>query len=78
VLVLDMIEILPLLGKYKYDTWRIVPVKCHIDNSVRLRSCIRNINRAHKMKLCVSNGVSIYNHVSNHFKVVSGISSVHN
>jgi hypothetical protein len=44
VLVLDMIETLPPLGKYKYDTWRIVPVKCYIDNSVCLRSCIRNIN----------------------------------
>jgi hypothetical protein len=45
VLVLDMIEILPPLGKYKYDTWRILlPVKCYINNSVRLRSCIRNIN----------------------------------
>jgi hypothetical protein len=44
VLVLDMIEILPPLGKYKYDTWRIVPVKCYIDNSVCLWSCIRNIN----------------------------------
>jgi hypothetical protein len=32
------------LGKYKYDTWRIISVKCYIDNSVRLRSCIRNIN----------------------------------
>jgi hypothetical protein len=40
-----MIEILPPLGKYKYDTWRILPVKCYIDNSVRLRSYIRNINR---------------------------------
>jgi hypothetical protein len=45
VLVLDMIEILPCMGKYKYDTWRILPVKCYIDNSVRLRSCIRNINK---------------------------------
>jgi hypothetical protein len=27
-----MIEILPPLGKYKYDTWRILPVKCYIDN----------------------------------------------
>jgi hypothetical protein len=44
VLVLDMIEILPPLGKYKYDTLRILPVKYYIDNSVRLRSCIRNIN----------------------------------
>jgi hypothetical protein len=44
VLVLDMIEILPPLGKYKYDTWRILPVKCYIDNSVRLQSCIRNVN----------------------------------
>jgi hypothetical protein len=45
MLVLDMIEILPPFGKYKYDTWRILPVKCYIDNSVHLRSCIRNINK---------------------------------
>jgi hypothetical protein len=44
VLVLDKIEILPPLGKYKYDTRRILPVKCYIDNSVRFQSCIRNIN----------------------------------
>jgi hypothetical protein len=40
-----MIVILPPLGKYKYDTWRILPVECYIDNSVCSRSCIRNINR---------------------------------
>jgi hypothetical protein len=34
--VLNMIEILPPLGKYEYDTWRILPVKCYIDNSVCL------------------------------------------
>jgi hypothetical protein len=45
VLVLDMTEILPPLGKYKYDTWRILPVKCCIDNFVRLQSYIRNINK---------------------------------
>jgi hypothetical protein len=45
VLVLDMIEILPLLGKYKYDTRRILPVKWYINNSVCLRSCIRNFNK---------------------------------
>jgi hypothetical protein len=45
VLVLDMIEILPPLGKYKYDTWRILPVKCYIDNYVRLWSYKRNISR---------------------------------
>jgi hypothetical protein len=39
-----MIEILPSLGKYKYDIWRILPVKCYIYNSVRLWSCIRNVN----------------------------------
>jgi hypothetical protein len=44
MLVLDMIEILPPLGKYKFDTWRILPVKCYTDNSMRLRSCIRNMN----------------------------------
>jgi hypothetical protein len=45
VLVLDMIEILPPLGKYKYDTWRILPVKCYIDNSVHLQGCIRNVKK---------------------------------
>jgi hypothetical protein len=40
-----MIETLPPLGKYKYDNWRILPVKRYIDNFVRLRSCIRNINK---------------------------------
>jgi hypothetical protein len=44
VLVLDMIEVLPPLGRYKYDTRRILPMKCYIHNSVRLRSCIKNIN----------------------------------
>jgi hypothetical protein len=44
VLILNMIEVLPPLGNYKYDTWRILSVKCYIDNSVRLWSCIRNIN----------------------------------
>jgi hypothetical protein len=44
MLVLDMIEILPPLEKYKYDNWRILPVKCYIDNSLRLRSWIRNVN----------------------------------
>jgi hypothetical protein len=50
-----MIEILPLLGKYKYDTWRILPVKCYIDNSVRLRSCIRNINKHLRRRYQVGN-----------------------
>jgi hypothetical protein len=44
VLVLDMIEILTPLEKYKYDTWRILVVKCYIDNFVRLWSYIRNVN----------------------------------
>jgi hypothetical protein len=44
VLILDMIEVLPPLGKCKYDAWRILPVKCYINNFVRLWSCIRNIN----------------------------------
>jgi hypothetical protein len=44
VLVLDMIAILPPLGKYKYDAWRILSVKCYIDNSVCLWSYIRNVN----------------------------------
>jgi hypothetical protein len=44
MLVLDMIEILSPLGKYKYDTWRILSVKCYIDHSMRLQSSIRNVN----------------------------------
>jgi hypothetical protein len=44
MLVLEMIVILPPLEKYKYNTWRILSVKCYIDNSMCLRSCIRNIN----------------------------------
>jgi hypothetical protein len=51
VLVLDMIEILPPLGKYEYDIWRILLVKCYIDNSVRLWSCIRNINTGHEEQM---------------------------
>jgi hypothetical protein len=51
VLVLDMIEILPPLGKYKYDTWRIVPVKCYIDNSVCLWNYKRNVNKGLEEKL---------------------------
>jgi hypothetical protein len=51
VLVLDMIEILPPLGKYKYDTWKILPVKCYIDNSMRLQSYIRNVNK-HFWRCC--------------------------
>jgi hypothetical protein len=43
VLILDMMEVLPPSEKYKYDTWRILLWKCYIDNSVRLRSCIRNV-----------------------------------
>jgi hypothetical protein len=45
MLVLDMIEIFPPVGKYKYDTWRILLVKSYIDNFVRLRSYIRNVNK---------------------------------
>jgi hypothetical protein len=44
VLVLDMIDP-SSLRKYKYDTWRILPVKCYIDNSMCLWSCIKNINK---------------------------------
>jgi hypothetical protein len=48
VLLLDMIEVHPPMEKYKYDTWRILLVKCYIDNSMRLQSCIRNVNTLHK------------------------------
>jgi hypothetical protein len=40
VLILDMIEVLPPLGKYKYDTWRILSVKCYIDNFVYRMHCM--------------------------------------
>jgi hypothetical protein len=51
VLVLDMIEILPPMGKYKYDTGRILPVKCYIDNFMCLWSCIRNVSK-HLWRRC--------------------------
>jgi hypothetical protein len=46
-----MIEILTPLGKYKYDTWRILSVKCCIDNFVYLRSCIQNVDK-HFWRCC--------------------------
>jgi hypothetical protein len=46
VLVLDMVEILLPLQKYKYDTCRILPMKCYIDNSMCLQSCIRNVTKS--------------------------------
>jgi hypothetical protein len=47
MLVLYIIEILPPLRQYKYDTWRIFLVKCYIDNFImRLWSCLSNISRA--------------------------------
>jgi hypothetical protein len=46
VYILDMIELLLFMGLNKYDTWRTLPVKCYINNFVRLRSCIRNVNNA--------------------------------
>jgi hypothetical protein len=48
-----MKEILPLLGKYKYDTWRILSVKYYIDVFVRLWSCIQNIKN-HLRQFAVS------------------------
>jgi hypothetical protein len=30
-----MIDVIPPLGEYKYDTCRILLVKCYIDNSMR-------------------------------------------
>jgi hypothetical protein len=57
MLVLDMIAILPHLGKSKYDTWRILLVKCYIDNFVCLRSYIQNVN---KHFLCCCQGGSQY------------------
>jgi hypothetical protein len=45
MLVLDMIEIITPLEKYKYDTWRILSVKFYIDNFMRLWCCVRNVNK---------------------------------
>jgi hypothetical protein len=44
IYILDMIELQLDLGLNKYDTWRIFLVNCFIDNFVRLRSYIRNVN----------------------------------
>jgi hypothetical protein len=40
-----MIELLIPYGLHKYDTWRILSLKCYIGNSMCLRSCIRNVNK---------------------------------
>jgi hypothetical protein len=52
-----MIEVLPPLRKYKYNTWRILLVKCYIDNSVHLRSCIINVN-TYLLNLLPTKGIS--------------------
>jgi hypothetical protein len=39
-----MIELLHPLELNKYDTWRILPVKCYINNFMYLRSYKRNVN----------------------------------
>jgi hypothetical protein len=62
VLVLDMIEILHPFRKYKYDTWRILPVKCYVDNFVRLRSYKRNVNSLMLTAACDS-GNALHNDV---------------
>jgi hypothetical protein len=59
MLVLDLTEILPPLRKYKYDTWRILSMKCYIDNSVHLRSCIRNVNSIKDYNLLVVDNKSL-------------------
>jgi hypothetical protein len=53
MLVLDMIEILPPMEKYRYDTYRILSVKCYIDNFVCLRICVRNVSSIITM-YCIS------------------------
>jgi hypothetical protein len=40
-----MIELFLPLELNKYDTWRILLVKCYIDNYVCLQSYIRNVNK---------------------------------
>jgi hypothetical protein len=39
-----MIELLLPIELNKYDTSMILPVKCYIDNFMRLWNCIRNVN----------------------------------
>jgi hypothetical protein len=56
MLVLDMIEILPPLRKCKYNTWRILPVKCYIDNSMCLRIYIRNVNNNERVESSLALG----------------------
>jgi hypothetical protein len=75
VLVLDMIEILPPLEKYKYDTYRILPVKCYIDNSIRLRSCIRNINK-HFWHRCRRGSQYLLSVYRLHGKILASINSL--
>jgi hypothetical protein len=67
-----MIDILPALGKYKYDIWRILTVKCYIDNSVRLQSCIRNVNK-HFWSLCQGGSEYLLSVYGLHMIILTGI-----
>jgi hypothetical protein len=70
-----MIEILPPLGKYKYDTWRILPVKCYIDNSVHLQSCIQNINK-HFWRRCRVGNQALLSVYRLHGTILTSINSL--
>jgi hypothetical protein len=65
VLVIDMIEILPPLGKYKYDTWRILLVKCYIDNFVCFQSCIRNVNKRQAQEVAEETSQGLFDALDN-------------
>jgi hypothetical protein len=75
VLILDMIEVLPRLGKYKYDTCRILSVKCYIDNSVHLQSCIQNINK-HFWLHCLGGSQDLLSVYRLHRKILVSIISL--
>jgi hypothetical protein len=69
--------ILPSLGKYKYDTWGILLVKCYIDNSVCLRSCIWNVNK-HFWHRCLGGSQYILSVYRLHGVILTSIISLTN
>jgi hypothetical protein len=75
VFVLDIIEILPPFEKCKYDTWRILLMKCYIENSVHLQSCIQNINN-HFCRRCWGGSQSILSIYRLHWIILTSIISL--
>jgi hypothetical protein len=57
VLVLDMIEILPPLGVYKYDTWRIVIPRSEKVGPKPLYMCLGCSNHTYSNNMIIISNV---------------------